>query len=239
VQDFAHAVEAVRRAYEQAGMVVVVARQADAFARLQVTDQDSDQVAMVDLAADFREREPVQLSIGPVLAERDAVAAKTAATFSRGEARDYLDLAGILASGHYSQEELIAPAAQSDAGFDRAIFAEALAGVDRFPDREFVATGPRLGRSLGFARPCVAGAEGWRKRQTVRRRPRLVVNLLASLAHLRMLTLPGSVPIRAAHIAGCQGPAAMGMAAMWASTGRLLQAQGVNGARPQFDEPCR
>jgi hypothetical protein len=45
-------------------MVVIVARQADIFARLQVTDQDSDQVAMVDLAADFREREPVQLSIG-------------------------------------------------------------------------------------------------------------------------------------------------------------------------------
>ena len=145
VQDFAHAVEAVRRAYEQAGMVVVVARQADTFARLQVTDQDSDQVAMVDLAADFREREPVQLSIGPVLAERDAVAAKTAATFSRGEARDYLDLAGILASGHYSQEELIALAAQSDAGFDRAIFAEALAGVDRFPDRAFARYGAEAG----------------------------------------------------------------------------------------------
>jgi hypothetical protein len=126
-------------------MVVIVARQADTFAWLQVTDQESDQVAMVDLAADFREREPVQLSIGPVLAERDAVAAKTAATFSRGEARDYLDVAGILASGHYGQEELIALAAQSDAGFDRAIFAEALDGVDRFADREFARYGAEVG----------------------------------------------------------------------------------------------
>jgi hypothetical protein len=58
------------------------------------------------------------------------------------------------------------------------------------------------------------------------------------MAYLRMLTLPGSAPIRPAHIAECQGPAATGMAAMWASTGRLLQAQGVNG-RAQFDEPCR
>ena len=64
VQDFPHAVEAVRRAYEQADMVVIVARQADTFARLQVTEHDGDQVAMVDLEADFREREPVQLSIG-------------------------------------------------------------------------------------------------------------------------------------------------------------------------------
>lgn len=76
-----------------------------------------------------------------MLAERDAVAAKTAAAFSRGEARDYLDLAGILASGHYSREELMVLAARADAGSDRAIFAEALAGVDRFPDQEFARYG--------------------------------------------------------------------------------------------------
>lgn len=114
-----------------------MARQADTFARLQAMDPDSDQVVSVALAADFREHQPVRLSIGPVLAERDAVAAKAAAEFRRGEARDYLDLAGILASGHYSREELMVLAAQADAGFDRAIFAEALAGVDRFPDQEF------------------------------------------------------------------------------------------------------
>ncbi|HEY5248776.1 MAG TPA: hypothetical protein VIJ15_10060, partial [Dermatophilaceae bacterium] len=94
-----------------------------------MTEPDTGRVAIVDLAADFRERQPVQLSIGPVLAERDAVAAKTAATFSRGEARDYLDLAGILASGNYSHEELMVLALQADAGFDQAIFADALAGV--------------------------------------------------------------------------------------------------------------
>lgn len=32
-------------------------------------------------------------------------------------------------------------AGQADAGFDRAIFAEALAGVDRFPDQEFARYG--------------------------------------------------------------------------------------------------
>ena len=141
VQDFAQAVRSVRDVYEQAGMVVVVARHADTFARLQVTEPDTGRVATVDLAADFRERQPVQLSIGPVLAERDAVAAKTAATFSRGEARDYLDLAGILASGNYSREELMVLALQADAGFDRAVFADALAGVDRFPDQEFARYG--------------------------------------------------------------------------------------------------
>lgn len=141
VEDFGHAVQAVCGAYEQAGMVVAVARQADTFARLKVVEPESGQVATVDLAADFRERPPVQLSIGPVLAERDAVAAKTAATFSRAEARDYLDLAGILASGKYARDELMVLAAQADAGFDRAIFADALAAVDRFPDQEFARYG--------------------------------------------------------------------------------------------------
>jgi len=42
----------------------------------------------VDLAADYRDRPPVVLSGAPVLAERDVVAAKAAAAFSRGEARD-------------------------------------------------------------------------------------------------------------------------------------------------------
>lgn len=141
VQDFAQAVRSVCDVYEQAGMFVVVARQADTFTRLQVTEPDTGRVATVDLAADIRERQPVQLSIGPVLAERDAVAAKMAATFSRGEARDYLDLAGILASGNYNREELMVLALQADAGFDQAIFADALAGVDRFPGQEFARYG--------------------------------------------------------------------------------------------------
>jgi hypothetical protein len=68
-------------------VVVGVARQADTLARLQLTEHDSDQVEMVDQAAEFRERQPVQLPIGAVLAERNAVAARTAATFSRGKAR--------------------------------------------------------------------------------------------------------------------------------------------------------
>ncbi len=55
--------------------------------------------------------------IGPVLAEADAVASKVATVFSRGYARDYLDLAGILASGRYSFDQLMAMAKAVDAGF--------------------------------------------------------------------------------------------------------------------------
>ena len=95
----------------------------------------------MDLAADRRGSEPARLSIGPVLAETDAVATKVATVFSRGEARDYLDLAGILASGRYSHDQLMAMAAEVDPGFTPRLFAEALAGVDRFPDQEFASYG--------------------------------------------------------------------------------------------------
>ena len=79
------------------GLDVIVARRAEIFAPLEATAPASGQAGAVDLAADVRGSDPVQSSIGPVLAESDAVASKAAAVFSRGYAR-YLDLAGILAS---------------------------------------------------------------------------------------------------------------------------------------------
>ncbi|MBO0692087.1 MAG: nucleotidyl transferase AbiEii/AbiGii toxin family protein [Acidimicrobiaceae bacterium] len=139
--EFGQAVDVVVGAYRQAGLDVTVVQQAGTFARLQVVDPDSKRAGSVDLAADRRSRNPARLSIGPVLAETDAVATKVATVFSRGEARDYLDLAGILASGRYSRDQLMGMAAEVDPGFAPRLFAEALAGVDRFPDEEFASYG--------------------------------------------------------------------------------------------------
>jgi Nucleotidyl transferase AbiEii toxin, Type IV TA system len=134
---FKVAVETVSAAYRDAGLRVVAAAGAETFARLLVTEPQSGRTTSVDLAADVRTHPPVALSVGPVLSERDAVAAKVAAVFSRAEARDYLDLADVMASGHYSPAELLTLGAQADAGFDRTHFAGALAAVDRFPDADF------------------------------------------------------------------------------------------------------
>ena len=88
-EEFARAVDAVCQAYAADGLQVAASRRAETFARIQVTDPHTARVATVDLAADFRRLDPVRLSVGPVLAERDAVASKVATVFSRGEARDY------------------------------------------------------------------------------------------------------------------------------------------------------
>ena len=86
--EFSRAVDSVVAAYRQAGLDVTVVRRAETFARLQAVDPGSARAGSVDLAVDRRASDPARLSIGPVLAETDAVATKVATVFSRGEARD-------------------------------------------------------------------------------------------------------------------------------------------------------
>jgi predicted nucleotidyltransferase component of viral defense system len=152
-QDFERAVEAVSRRLQSDQLEFAIVRRGETFARFQVTDPQSGRTGLIDLAADFRHREPVRLEIGPVLSEDDAVASKVAATFSRGEARDYLDLAEVLASQRYGKDELISLAARADAGFSLHMFSDALAGVDRFPDEEFQRYGVSSDKSRELGRP--------------------------------------------------------------------------------------
>lgn len=65
------------------------------------------------------------------------MANKVCALFGRAEVRDYVDVDAILASGRYTEDGLLTLAADHDPGFDRSWFAEALAAIDRLPDRLF------------------------------------------------------------------------------------------------------
>lgn len=58
------------------------------------------------------------------------------AHFSRGEARDYLDIDRIRQSGRFSDAELLELAAGHDPGFDIARFAEQLDRVRRLHPRQ-------------------------------------------------------------------------------------------------------
>ena len=140
-QSFDAAVDAVSKALQDGGVGVVVTRRAETFARIEATDETSGRTVSIDLAADYRQHQPVVLSIGPVLAEADAVAAKVTTVFSRALARDYIDLAGILESGRYGKEQLIELAASVDPGFTKTWFAQALAAIDRLGDQDFMRYG--------------------------------------------------------------------------------------------------
>lgn len=54
---------------------------------------------------------------------------KVSTIYSRGEARDYLDLDAIRSSGLFSDEQLVTAAAARDGGFEVGMFAQQLAGV--------------------------------------------------------------------------------------------------------------
>lgn len=61
------------------------------------------------------------------MSERDAVAGKLSAVYSRGEIRDFLDLDSIRSSGRWSDDVLLELGREHDDGFDVGMFAEQLA----------------------------------------------------------------------------------------------------------------
>lgn len=78
----------------------------------------------------------MRLDVGPVLSLADAVGNKVSALYSRGEPRDYLDVDAIRRSGRFTDEQLVAAAAERDPGFELGMFATQLAGVRRLTPRD-------------------------------------------------------------------------------------------------------
>ncbi|WP_158591155.1 nucleotidyl transferase AbiEii/AbiGii toxin family protein [Kocuria tytonis] len=125
---FDQAVERVALAWTDNGLDVSLVRQSPLYAQFSLTTADGYHVD-VDMGVDWRGYEPARLEVGPVLSVRDAIAAKVGAVYSRAEARDFLDLDAIRASGKFTDKELLYIAAERDPGFDRQIFAEQLRRV--------------------------------------------------------------------------------------------------------------
>jgi hypothetical protein len=141
-EDFAAAVDAVVGAYRADGYTVEVIQQFETFARLAVTDPAApDRPYKVELAANRRSRPPVTMDVGPVLHIDDVVAGKMSALFTRAEPRDFLDVDAAVVTSRYTREQLLELAEQADAGFDRRVFADLLAMLERYPDRRFGAYG--------------------------------------------------------------------------------------------------
>jgi hypothetical protein len=138
--DFPEAVDTVIAALEERGYAVSVVTRGDTFARLlaRAPSDDADiEPDKIELSADWRAHPPVMLAIGPVLHPDDAVANKMCALYSRALPRDFLDIEAALASGRYSEKQLLHLAAHADAGFDPVIFAHALGALTQITDAAF------------------------------------------------------------------------------------------------------
>ena len=126
--DFLSAIDRGGQALEDAGYGLAWLSRTGTFARLRV-HAEGGAVLDVDFAVNWRVDPPVRMSVGPVLSERDAVAGKLSAVYSRGEVRDFLDLDAIRASGRYTDSELLGLGREHDDGFDTGMFAAQLSRV--------------------------------------------------------------------------------------------------------------
>lgn len=130
IAGFGTAVDQVTAQLRGSGFHVEQTRRAPQYARLHVSTEDGVQLD-VDLGVDWRQDKPVRLDVGAVLSLADAVGNKVSALYSRGEARDYLDVDAIRLSGRFNDAQLVAAAAERDAGFDVDLFAQQLAAAAR------------------------------------------------------------------------------------------------------------
>lgn len=101
------------------------------FIRITITDvRDS---LIVDLGRDSPATEATgSTDLGPTLSPRDLAARKALALFGRAEGRDFTDVYDL--AQRYGRDRLLEWAAQDDPGFDRRIFVDMLATIDRLTD---------------------------------------------------------------------------------------------------------
>lgn len=137
--DFDAARDRIIDALRADGWVVSVERTSDTFARLVVTDESTNQDAVMELAVDWRAHDPVRLELGPVLHPDDAIANKMSALFGRAMARDYIDVDSAIATSRYTRSDLLKLAHERDVGLSAETFADALAAMTRLDDAEFAA----------------------------------------------------------------------------------------------------
>ena len=135
--EFPELTTAVIAALESAGYAVSVVQRAGTFIRLTVTGQADGVAEKVELPADWRAHDPVQLDVGPVLHADDAIANKACALFGRALPRDFLDVDAALTSGRYTRGQLLELAAAADGGFDSLLFADALGALTQITDAAF------------------------------------------------------------------------------------------------------
>ena len=130
----------LRAALATDGLSVEPARRPPHENRFVAVDPDSGERVQVEVFPDGgRLHEPVRLDVGPVLHRDDLAADKVLAMWGRGEPRDYLDVAALLAI--YGETELLALAASKDSGLTAEMFVPSLNAVRRLADRDWADAG--------------------------------------------------------------------------------------------------
>lgn len=127
--------------------------------RFVALEPGSGRQVQVEVFADGgRLRPPVRLATIPVLHRDDLAADKVLAMWDRGEPRDYLDVAAVLAV--YGEDELFGLAVAKDAGLTAPLLVDSLQRVHRLHPQDWSDAGidPDAGGGA------VAAIDRWRRR---------------------------------------------------------------------------
>jgi hypothetical protein len=140
----ASAAVAFETAMDGQGWSHIRVRDHQEFIRLAIADgQDT---LIIDLGRDSPAAEATgSTQLGPTLSPRDLAARKTLALFGRAEPRDFADVRDL--ARRYGRDRLLQWAAEDDPGFDRQVFADMLATIDRLTDADLPVS-PRQATAL-------------------------------------------------------------------------------------------
>jgi Nucleotidyl transferase AbiEii toxin, Type IV TA system len=129
----ASAAAAFETAMDRHGWSHIRMRNHQEFIRLAIAaGQDT---LIIDLGRDSPAAEATgSTQLGPTLSPRDLAARKTLALFGRAEPRDFADVRDL--ARRYGRDRLLQWAAEDDPGFDRQVFADMLATIDRLTDAD-------------------------------------------------------------------------------------------------------
>jgi hypothetical protein len=117
---------------ESHGWTVETIRHSDTFCRLLAHGPED---LLVDIALDSAPGRPATISlVGPTFAIEELAGRKVVALFDRAAARDFVDV--YMLAQRFPKDTLLAPALEVDAGFDREVFAEMAANVERYRDSD-------------------------------------------------------------------------------------------------------
>jgi hypothetical protein len=132
-------VQSLRTAFEEQGYSAEIVRQYPAHARIEVTQ--GNEKTQIDLGVDYRSRPAVESDVGPVIHVDDAVGSKVGSIYTRGEAKDFVDVHAAMQAG-YSTDQLLALADAREASpLDRPMFAQLLDSARQIPDKEYAKYG--------------------------------------------------------------------------------------------------
>jgi hypothetical protein len=131
---------------ESHGWTVETIRHSDTFCWLLVHGPED---LLVDVALDSAPGRPATISlVGPTFAVEELAGRKVVALFDRAAARDYVDV--YMLAQRFSKDTLLALALEVDVGFDRAVFAEMVANIDRYRDADLDLGGVRVSELRAF-----------------------------------------------------------------------------------------